>query len=119
MQSKCFKEEFLKSELIQTNDLSNIEVYNHIQSSYTEISLNLYYKRFSKVNGYTYPDSDTINLNNKFHRNYGVCSSSANLAHEVTHKYGYDHDYKATRRRPKSVPYTVGRIVKLCCDKGE
>lgn len=117
--SDCFKEELLKSELIQTNNKTNLEVYDHIQSSHTEIILNLYYKRASRVNGYTYPNSNTINLNNKFHSSYGVCSSSANLAHELTHKYGYGHDYKATRQRPKSVPYTVGRIINFCCEKGE
>lgn len=112
---KCFEEKILAAELIQTGDRTNKEVLDHIRSSYTEIILNKYYKRFSKVQGYTYPNSNVINLNWKFHKYYGTCDAAHNLIHEVSHKYGYTHDYKATVRRPKSVPYAVGRIVGECC----
>ena len=70
--------------------------------------LSLYYKSWSKVIGYTSPDINTININWKFFRNYLPNEVAGNLAHEWTHKIGFDHKSAAEH---DSAPYAIGYIV--------
>ena len=114
LQSDCIRNKFLAANLIQTNDLTNEQVYEKITTTPVSIRLEMYYT-LARVNGYTLPNTDKIWLNRRYHKNYGICSSMANLGHEVSHKIGFGHDYKPTKRRPMSVPYTMGRILNECC----
>lgn len=70
--------------------------------------LSLYFKRFSRVIGYTTPYTNQININWKFFRNYAPADVAGNLAHEWIHKIGYDHTSAAEH---DSVPYAIGYIV--------
>lgn len=70
--------------------------------------LNLYYKRWSKVIGWTTPDTNQININSKYFYGYEPHEVAGNLAHEWTHKIGYGH---ASASEHDSAPYAIGYIV--------
>lgn len=114
VKSACFEKEILKTKLVQTNGLSVKEVLDKYRSSKTMIDLEFYYSR-NNVIGYTYSSVKKIWMNRKFHNSYSVCAVAKNLAHEVAHKVGFGHDMNATERRPRSVPYSIGRAVGFCC----
>lgn len=114
--SKCFEDFFVAREkLHSTNGKSAKEVVKHLRSSNVKIELITYYKKWSKVAGYTYPNVNKIWLNRKYHAGASLCSEGSNLAHELSHKIGYGHDYKATVNRPYSVPYSINAAFKVCC----
>jgi len=114
MHGECFKNFIHKRDLKKTNGKSNAEVYNHLISSTVPISLIMYYSPVSTV-GYTYPGTDQIHMNRKFHNGFSVCKSSANIAHERSHKIKYGHTSRHHKGRPFSVPYSVGEGFKRCC----
>lgn len=64
------------------------------------------------VIGYTNQNTLTVWINRTIYRQNEVFKIAMNLVHEWTHKMGFDHDSKATSRRPYSVPYGVGYIVR-------
>jgi hypothetical protein len=70
--------------------------------------LKLYNSWWSKVVGWTNPDINTININKKFFKNYRPNEVAGNLAHEWTHKIGFDHVSAAEH---DSAPYAIGYIV--------
>jgi hypothetical protein len=70
--------------------------------------LSLYNKPYSRVIGYTSGEINTININWKFFKNYAPSDVAANLAHEWTHKIGFDHTSAAEH---DSAPYAIGYIV--------
>lgn len=113
--SKCFKDFMVERNLHTTQNKSNEEVVKHLRTSQVEIHLITYYKPWSKVAGYTYPNTNKIWLNRKFHAGASLCSEASNLAHELSHKLGYTHSYKATQSRPFSVPYSINAAFKACC----
>ncbi len=68
-----------------------------------------YYKRWSKVIGYTNPGKHNwISVNGKFYRNYDVAQIASNITHEWIHLCGFYHD---SARDHDSVPYAVGYIM--------
>lgn len=71
--------------------------------------LKLYYKRYSKVIGWTNGSINTININWKFFKNFAPADVAGNLAHEWTHKIGFDHVSAAEH---DSAPYAIGYIVR-------
>lgn len=71
--------------------------------------LKLYYKRWSKVIGWTNGDINTININWKFFKNFQISDVAGNLAHEWTHKIGFGHKSAAEH---DSAPYAIGYIVR-------
>lgn len=71
--------------------------------------LKLYNRSWSKVIGYTSPDTNTININWKFFKNFKPSDVASNLAHEWTHKIGFGH---ASAKEHDSAPYAIGYIVK-------
>lgn len=113
--SECFKDFMLNRELIKTNDKTREEVVKDLRTKQVEIHLITYYKPWSKVHGYTYPNVNKIWLNRKYHSGASLCSEASNLAHELSHKLGYKHNYKATQTRPFSVPYSINAAFKVCC----
>jgi hypothetical protein len=70
--------------------------------------LKLYYKRYSKVIGWTNGNINTIHINWKYFKTNKVNSVAANLAHEWVHKLGFDHTSAAEH---DSAPYAIGYIV--------
>lgn len=127
--SKCFLEHYTldkyRTQLVQTNGLSRAEVVEKIRTTKVKnIPIFFYYptwRQSKSVVGYTSPDTPTIYLNRLFRNGYdwGACAEISNALHEVTHKMGFDHDYKATARRPYSVPYTANFAVAACCNDSD
>lgn len=115
--SKCF-EDFIKARpgLHSTQDKNAVDVVKHLRTSKVKIHLITYYKRFSRVAGYTYSNDNRIWLNRKYHAGASLCSEASNLAHEVSHILGYTHSYKASKSRPFSVPYSINAAFTACCN---
>jgi hypothetical protein len=70
--------------------------------------LQLYNRPFSRVIGYTSGEINTININWKFFKNFAPNEVAGNLAHEWTHKIGFDH---LSAQEHDSAPYAIGYIV--------
>ncbi|HXH73933.1 MAG TPA: hypothetical protein VNJ08_03145 [Bacteriovoracaceae bacterium] len=100
------------------NGLSNEEIFEQFMEGRETLQTNtpgemnfflkLYNNRWSRVVGWTTPDTNQININRKFFRNYKANEVAGNLAHEWTHKLGFGH---ASAAEHDSVPYAVGYIV--------
>jgi len=110
--------------LVQTNGKTNDQVIEHIKawSSATPIPIKFYSPGLFQskgVIGYTYPNDPTIYLNRSYRNKYvwSDAAEASNLFHEISHKWGYDHDFKATAQRPNSVPYSLNRAVESCTGK--
>ena len=71
--------------------------------------LSLYYKRFSKVIGWTNGSINTININWKFFKNFKANEVAGNLVHEWVHKIGFDHKSASEH---DSAPYAIGYIAR-------
>lgn len=103
------------------NGLTNAQIYQSIldaaerlkpaKNNTMDLGVKLYYANNTVV-GYTSPSITYINVNTKFFNNYSANQVAGNLFHEWLHKIGYDHDSAATARRPYSVPYAIGYIVR-------
>lgn len=117
-----FRDQLLAFNLIQTNNLSNFDVYTMImQGSETfrpdvdnEIDLyaSMYRSSTSGVIGYTYPNDKLVYINSYFFDQFTEADIGGNLAHEYTHKIGFDHDFNRTSNRDSSVPYYVGYTIR-------
>lgn len=117
---------------VQNNGLSNQQVYELLMSG-TEryprqtasdevmnFDLELYTPRWYQSNnvlGYTSQDTKTIFINRNFYNRAEIFEIAMNLTHEWTHKVGFGHDSRATARRPYSVPYGVGYIIRDLASK--
>jgi len=115
LQSSCFSDFLKNRNLIQTNELSNEEVVLSLLNTPVTAEFHTYFNRFSRVYGYTYPDTSKIFINKKYFDGASICAVASNLAHEISHKQGFGHDYKATSRRPYSVPYSINAAFSECC----
>lgn len=131
LNSKDFKQRVLNftfngtRQFYQNNGMSNLEIYELIMSGQEVLKpiidhkmnfdLTLYrsWNPFSKVKGYTLPDTLRIWIHKKFFRrsSWTPVDVAANMAHEWVHKIGFGHDYYYTDDRPYSVPYAIGNIV--------
>lgn len=131
MNSEEFKNRVLnftyngKKEFHQNNGLTNEEIYNHLMTGeellmpnstgVMNFDLTLYTSKnpWSKVKGYTNPDSMRIYINRKFFKlsSWTPVDTAGNMAHEWVHKMGFGHDYRDNNDRPYSVPYAIGYIV--------
>lgn len=103
------------------NGLTNTQIYKKIleaaetfklaKNNTMDMGVELY-TASTNVVGYTYPSSTQIWVNTKFFNIYTAAGVANNLVHEWLHKLGFGHDSSATTRRPYSVPYAIGYIVK-------
>ena len=107
------------------NGMTNEQIYDHLMTGsevlipdtvgVMNFDLTLYRSKnpWSKVKGYTTPDSMRIYMNTKFFRqsSWTVADVAGNMAHEWVHKMGFGHDYRHNEERPYSVPYAIGHIV--------
>jgi hypothetical protein len=97
--------------------LSNEEIYDRFMEGRETLQpetagemnfyLKLYDRPWSRVIGWTTADTNTININWRFFRNYTPADVAANLAHEWTHKIGFDH---RSAKEHDSAPYAIGYI---------
>lgn len=71
--------------------------------------LKMYNRTWSRVIGYTSPETNVINTNWKFFKNFTPDSVAGNLAHEWVHKIGFDHLSAAEH---DSAPYAIGEMVR-------
>lgn len=131
MNSKEFKQRIVnftfkgKKQFHDSNGMTNTEIYEHIMtgeevlmpasSGIMNFDLTLYKSKnpWSKVKGYTLPDTMRIWMNKKYFRrtSWTPVNVAGNMAHEWVHKMGFGHDYKHNQDRPYTVPYAVGHIV--------
>lgn len=118
--------EYNGEKLFANNDgLSNEEIYQKIlmaseelqpgEDEEIDLDLTLYYKNNSVV-GYTYPNTTRVWINDKFFTPNSLGKVAGNIAHEWTHKIGFEHDFRNTSRRKYSVPYAVGDIIEELVD---
>lgn len=106
---------------VQNNGLTNAQVYQSVldaaeklqpaKNNTMDVGVKLYYENSTTV-GWTSTGITNINVNTKYFDTYAVNSVAANLFHEWLHKLGYGHDAAATARRPYSVPYAIGSIIR-------
>jgi len=107
-----------KNEFASNRGLSNEQIYALFMDGRETLQQNtpgemnfylkLYYKRRSKVIGWTNGDINTININWKFFKDYKPNNVAANLAHEWMHKLGFGH---ASAKEHDSAPYAIGYII--------
>ncbi len=76
-----------------------------------DMELELYYTSKDTV-GYTYANSKRVWMNTKFFTPYTPAQVAGNLFHEWIHKLGFVHDRSNTARRPYSVPYAIGYLIR-------
>lgn len=108
-------------QFVNNNGLSNAEIYKKIleaaetfktaKNNTMDMGVELYYAS-TNVIGYTYPTSTQIWVNRKYFDTFALTSVAMNLTHEWLHKMGFGHDSSSTTRRPYSVPYGIGYIVR-------
>lgn len=103
---------------------TNREILNHIRSgkevllpvvdNEVDISVTIFNPNFRTRNvvGYTYRNVVMQWINRRMFSFYSVEKIAGNLMHEWLHKMGFDHDFRATARRPYSVCYQHNHIVK-------
>lgn len=116
-----------KLQFVQNAGLSNEQIYNVLMTGAEKypkptaedqamnFDLELYkpaWYQSNNVLGYTSQSDKTIHINKNFYDRAEVYEIAMNLTHEWCHKMGFDHDSKSTARRPYSVPYGVGYIVR-------
>jgi hypothetical protein len=75
-----------------------------------------FYRASNSTVGYTSPSTRLININLKFFDQYTLSQVAGNLAHEWTHKLGWNHASSYSSARDHSVPYAIGYMVR---DLGE
>jgi hypothetical protein len=101
----------------KTNDqiyqsiLDAAEKLTPLKNNTLDVGVKMYYADNSVV-GYTNPSITYFNVNTKFFNSYDINEVAGNLFHEWLHKVGYGHDSTATTRRPYSVPYAVGYMIR-------
>ncbi len=137
MNSQEFKERVLnftfkgQKQFNENNGKTNQEIYDHLMTGaevlmpgspgVMNFDLTLYKSKnpWSKVKGYTLPDTMRIWINTKFFRlsSWTPKDVAANMAHEWVHKMGYGHAYNHNDDRPFTVPYAIGYIVKDIADQ--
>jgi len=80
-----------------------------------DIYVDDYFSR-KRVIGYTYPSIKTIFVNTRYFDKRSTKLIGSNILHEYSHKLGYKHDFKRTKRRSHSVPYKMNEIYEKCYD---
>lgn len=73
------------------------------------------YHTWKNVIGYGLPSDTIIRVNRKYldrysiHRTKDLINIGSNLLHEHGHDMGFKHDFMRTKRRPKSICYSLNR----------
>lgn len=103
------------------NGLTNAQIYQSIldaaekltpaKNNTMDLGVKFYYQANTVV-GWTNSSITYINVNTKYFNIYEINEVAGNLFHEWLHKLGYGHDSSSTTRRPYSVPYAVGYLIR-------
>lgn len=111
-----------KKQFANNNGLTNKQIYHKIlegaeqlrpaKDNEMDLDLELYTDNGSNTVGYTYPNTNRIWMNSKYFNKNTPALVTTNMMHEWLHKLGFGHDVEATARRPYSVPYAIGYIVR-------
>ncbi len=111
-----------KRQFANNNGLTNKQIYNKIlagaeklkptKDNEMDLELQLYTDNDSNTVGYTYPNTNRVWMNSKYFNKNTPALVTTNMMHEWLHKLGFGHDVEATKKRPYSVPYAVGYIVR-------
>lgn len=101
--------------------LTNAQIYQSIldgaeklqpsKNNRMDVGVKLYYQS-SNVVGYTSTSITYINVNTKYFNSYDINEVAGNLFHEWLHKLGYGHDASVIAKRPYSVPYAIGYLIR-------
>lgn len=75
----------------------------------------LFARNRMSVLGWTNPSTIKVWFNSRNFDGRSDCPIVGTMAHEQAHKLKFGHDFKATARRPYSVPYVLGTIVTRLC----
>lgn len=126
--SEAFKNKVLnhryngKKQFANNLGLTNKQIYNKILNgaevlkktidNEMDLELQLYTDNNSNTVGYTFPTTNRIWMNSKYFNQNSAALVTTNMMHEWLHKLGFDHDADVTARRPYSVPYAIGYIVR-------
>lgn len=108
----CFRKEMSSMPLIQTEGRTSEQVVQSLIG--VQIDAEMYWT-IKRVLGYTLPNVDKIYINRRYALAWNVCDMASLLAHEGSHKVGYQHDFNSTKRRPNSVPYSINKVFSTCC----
>lgn len=113
-----------ENKFASNKDLTNEQIYRIFMDGRENLQpntpgemnfyLKLYNKRFSRVIGWTNGRINTININWKFFKGFEPSDVAGNLAHEWTHKIGFDHVNAAEH---DSAPYAIGYIVREMAER--
>lgn len=111
-----------KKQFANNNGLSNKQIYNKIlagaeklrpsKDNEMDLELELYTDKESNTVGYTYPNTNRVWMNSKYFNLNTPALVTTNMMHEWLHKLGFGHDAEATAKRPYSVPYAIGYMVR-------
>ncbi len=106
---------------VNNNGLTNAQIYAKVleaaeklfpvKNNAMDMEVEMY-TASTNVVGYTYSSSKRIWVNTKYFNQYTAAGVAGNLMHEWLHKVGFGHDSSATARRPYSVPYAIGKMVR-------
>jgi hypothetical protein len=118
--SQEFKVELLNYTFIDTNGLTNYQIYNLIMSgkeilsleedNEIDVDISMYY-RWNSVIGYTYPNTLRTWINRRFFNRMTTAEIASNIMHENLHKLGFDHSFYYNKQRQNSVPYAIGSMI--------
>jgi len=111
-----------KRQFADNNGLTNEQIYQKIleasekftpgKDNQMDLYLESYSDQGSTTIGYTYKNVKQIWMNTKYLSMYPAAKITTNMVHEWLHKIGFGHDVDKTAKRPHSVPYAVGYIVR-------
>lgn len=111
-----------KKQFANNQGLTNKQIYNKILNgaevlkktidNEMDLELELYTDNKSNTVGYTFPNTNRIWMNSKYFNQNTAALVTTNMMHEWLHKLGFGHDADVTARRPYSVPYAIGYIVR-------
>jgi hypothetical protein len=119
---RIYNYQYLGQSMFASTDLTNVKIYEKIMTGKEQLSLvedqtlNIEirpYYNWRSVVAYTTSQSTLVNFNTKFLNYYSPVDIAKTLMHEWLHKIGFNHDFSATSRRPYSVPYGIGEIVRV------
>lgn len=111
-----------KRQFSDNNGLTNEQIYQKIlegsekftpgKDNQMDLFLKSYSDKGSTTVGYTYKTVKQVWMNTKYLSMYPAHKITTNMVHEWLHKIGFTHDVDKTAKRPHSVPYAVGYIVR-------
>lgn len=95
--------------------ISGKDLYDQFEDNEMDVDVTLYYNRWTKTLGYTYPNTRKTWINmskidvNEFEM---MAQVIGNIIHEYMHNLGYGHTAYWTSNRENSVPYAYGYMAR-------